>query len=807
MRFFLFSKNSVPLQPFKKFQSMKVIKYLCFLLLNVQSITLSAQNMGAKLPAGTLPNTTLDVNGAASLREGTALTLVNGANNDINLATEYSFYRITGPTAAFSITGFNNGQDGRILTVVNATTQTMTISGATGSIAANQLLTGGLTFSVTANGSATFQYNTTLAKWVLTGTSGSSTASNDWSLTGNSGTTAGTNFIGTTDAVDFVTKTSNTEWMRITSAGNIGLGLTTPSVKMHIDGSTATATYQKFTANTTTGQTATDGFDVGIDATGNAVLKQNEALPILLSTSATEQMRITSAGNVGIGTTTPTGKLEVTGTSGLDFMHTRYTTSGGVGANLNLRRSYSATIGTNVAVPDGEVIGRINFSSNTGDNTTPYNANTNADIRVLQKGAASLTNNGSEMAFAVTVQNTIQQAERMRLSNVGYLGIGTGTPQYKLDVNAYSGSAGDPLRLLGLNAGATTDSVLTSASGVVRRLSVAQVLGNAWNIAGNSGTTAGTNFIGTTDAQGLAFRTNNTEWMRMSTTGSIGLGLTSPSVKMHLDGGTATATYQKFTANTTTGQTATDGFDVGIDASANAVLNQREALPMIFSTNATERMRVLSGGNVGIGTTAATNTLHVFAASNPVRLEGLQTGASTDNMLTADATGVVRQVSAPTFVDIADLKGTAAITTGTLSATSASAALGTATATIYTKTFTLSRASLVFIDAIIDGDQIRSTSNAVITDGATRMFKTWWELSSATNKYGACTTAYTNAVLDNPTLWGTWCNNSSCHIVLAAGTYTLNLNVLIACPAFRNVRVTYGNNSNDRISIKAIQLQ
>lgn len=629
---------------------MKIIKKICFGLFTIQSIALSAQGIGAKLPAGTLPNTTLDINGAASLREGTVLTLINGANNDINLATEYSFYRITGPTAAFSITGFDNGQDGRILTVVNATTQTMTLSGATGSVAVNQLLTGGLTFSVSANGSATFQYNTTLTKWVLTGTTGSSTTSNDWSLTGNSGTTAGTNFIGTTDAQAFVFKTNNIEGMRILSGGNIG-----------------------------------------------------------------------------IGTSTPTGKFELAGLSGSDFVHTRYTTAFGVGANLNLRRSYSSTIGTNVALPDGELIGRINFYGNTGDNTTPYNANTSADIRVFQKGAASLTNNGSELVFATTPQNAIQQIERMRISNTGNIGISSGTPLYRLDVNAYSGSSGDPIRLLGLNAGATSDSILTAASGVVRRMAINSL---AWGLTGNSGTTAGTNFVGTTDAQAFVFKTNNTE-----------------------------------------------------------------------------RMRMLSGGNVGIGTTAATNTLHVFAASNPVRLEGLQTGASTDNMLTADATGVVRQVSAPTFVDIADLKGTAAITTGTLSATSSSAALGTATATIYTKTFTLTRTSLVLIDAIIDGDRIRSTSNAVISDGATRMFKTWWEVALSTEKYGANTTAYTNAVLDNPTLWGTWCNNSNCHLVLAAGTYTLNLNVLIACPAFRNVRVDYGNNSNDRISIKAIQLQ
>ncbi len=46
-------------------------------------------------------------------------------------------------------------------------------------------------------------------------------ATSDWSITGNSGTTAGTNFIGTTDAIALVFKTNNTEAFRILSAGNI----------------------------------------------------------------------------------------------------------------------------------------------------------------------------------------------------------------------------------------------------------------------------------------------------------------------------------------------------------------------------------------------------------------------------------------------------------------------------------------------------------------------------------------------------------------------------------------------------------
>jgi hypothetical protein len=65
--------------------------------------------------------------------------------------------------------------------------------------------------------------------------------------------------------------------------------------------------------------------------------------------------------------------------------------------------------------------------------------------------------------------------------------------------------------------------------------------------------------------------------------------------------------------------------------------------PTKNTISGTERMRINANGYVGIGTNNPANALEVSATNNPLKLDGLQTGASTDQLLTADATGVVHQ--------------------------------------------------------------------------------------------------------------------------------------------------------------------
>lgn len=68
-------------------------------------------------------------------------------------------------------------------------------------------------------------------------------------------------------------------------------------------------------------------------------------------------------------------------------------------------------------------------------------------------------------------------------------------------------------------------------------------LNNDWTIIGNTGTNVATNFMGSIDNMSVAFRTNNIETMRMTNGQRVGIGTTTPLVKLDVFSGATDAIY------------------------------------------------------------------------------------------------------------------------------------------------------------------------------------------------------------------------------------------------------------------------
>ncbi|MFI5219345.1 MAG: tail fiber domain-containing protein [Bacteroidia bacterium] len=140
------------------------------------------------------------------------------------------------------------------------------------------------------------------------------------------------------------------------------------------------------------------------------------------------------------------------------------------------------------------------------------------------------------------------------------------------------------------------------------QVSIAQA---QWALGGNNGTNPPTDFLGTIDNVRLAIKTNSTERMTVAGGGNVGIGTTSPSSLLHLKSTSASDVFTEY-ANSNT----TNNFFVGVDGSTgNALLRHKDGNAILFYTNNSERMRIRSSGEVGIGITTARSLLHQDATN------------------------------------------------------------------------------------------------------------------------------------------------------------------------------------------------
>lgn len=217
--------------------------------------------------------------------------------------------------------------------------------------------------------------------------------------------------------------------------------------------------------------------------------------------------------------------------------------------------------------------------------------------------------------------------ERMRIFN-GNLGIGTAFPSAPLEVMGN-------IRMVDGNQ--QTGRVLTSSA---TGLASWQDL-NTWSILGNAGTNPTTNFIGTSDNQSFVFRTNNLERMRLDANGNFGIGTTTPNRRFHIaDNSTSTTIGQLYLEQSGTGDaivhignTGGRHYNLGLDTSTdNFKIATHATTPN--SLTSTTLVTVQPTGEVGVGTTAPDQKLHVSgpAGLTAIRIGNTSLAGSTSNV-------------------------------------------------------------------------------------------------------------------------------------------------------------------------------
>jgi len=223
------------------------------------------------------------------------------------------------------------------------------------------------------------------------------------------------------------------ERMRIIADGNVGIGTTTPSVKLHVVGGGDANLYLKSDSSRSGAFLMKPGTDTVM---GSLLQLADESYRLGTASNYHIQMNqdgktiLNATGNnVGIGTTNPDVKLDV-GNSDSG-------SAGVVGIQIQNSQDFSTVYdGTNVATFAGiQTVNHDDTSNRTNTGVVFVHRSSSSGIAAIQ----STSNSGDRADLRFITRGTGGISEKMRIDNNGKVGIGTDSPDKTLTVRGTSG--------------------------------------------------------------------------------------------------------------------------------------------------------------------------------------------------------------------------------------------------------------------------------------------------------------------------------------------------------------------------------
>jgi hypothetical protein len=240
---------------------------------------------------------------------------------------------------------------------------------------------------------------------------------------------------------------SPTERMRITSAGNVGIGTTSPQEELHVNRAAATA------GILVTRTTVSPSYLGLLAAGGTASLIGGPQMRFYTAaadgTSTTERMRIDSSGNVGIGTSSPGAKLEISADPDPIALALKGRSSDGIASLI--------------------------FTDNSGSELVSFSSRGNGELR-----------SNAENGF-FTWRTGTGLPERMRINSTGTISLGAAPGAESLRVTPVASA----VNYWALNGNVTGSAPALLVNGSDTNISAFHVTKGTGNFGFYTGTTSG----------------------------------------------------------------------------------------------------------------------------------------------------------------------------------------------------------------------------------------------------------------------------------------------------------------------------